>query len=138
MAGNHSLRLVEEATLMHQPFGGARQHLNRYLARLRAAQMQNIELAKIYADMGYADESWARAQNMRVARGRVFSEIGCQISTSHRLLDNDEPVAVATLLPEIAQLLKDGIKLWGTCRPLEYSWLSRTIHYLPCFREFCS
>src|SRR5262249_54559227 len=34
--GEHGERLRQEAQTMRQPFGGARQHLNHYLARLRA------------------------------------------------------------------------------------------------------
>ena len=43
--GAYGQHLVEEAQRYRQPFGGARQHLNRELARRRALQLQRVHLA---------------------------------------------------------------------------------------------
>src|SRR5690606_34305751 len=51
----HRERLREEMRLRRQPFGAARQHLNTTLAQLRATQLQHVQLARIYARMGYPD-----------------------------------------------------------------------------------
>ncbi len=55
--GPHGDRLRQEAEATHQPFGGARQYLNQYLARHRAAQLQQRHLAVLFAEMGYPDAS---------------------------------------------------------------------------------
>src|SRR5262249_12513638 len=46
--GAHGERLRQEAETTRQPFGGARQHLNQYLARHRAAQLQQRQLAVLF------------------------------------------------------------------------------------------
>jgi len=46
-------RLQAEAKKTRQAFGGARQHLNHYLARQRATQMQQRQLALLFAAMGF-------------------------------------------------------------------------------------
>ena len=45
--GPHGTRLREESTTLRQPFGGARQHLNARLARLRATQLQHVHLGTV-------------------------------------------------------------------------------------------
>ena len=40
VGGPHGARLRQEAAATRQPFGGARQHLNQYLAEHRAGQLQ--------------------------------------------------------------------------------------------------
>ena len=55
--GPHGARLRQEAAALRQPFGGARQHLNAYLARHRAPQLQQRHLSLLFADMGYPDAS---------------------------------------------------------------------------------
>jgi hypothetical protein len=49
----HRERLQIEAEARRQPFGRARQDLNRQLARLRASQLVNCRLASIFARMGF-------------------------------------------------------------------------------------
>ena len=45
VGGDHGDLLRAEAKRLKQPFGGIRQHLNQELAKQRAAQLQNHELA---------------------------------------------------------------------------------------------
>src|ERR1043165_226608 len=49
----HGNRLKKEAKLLKQPFGGARQALNQYLAQQRALQLQQRHLAILFAQIGY-------------------------------------------------------------------------------------
>ncbi len=49
----HAARLRQEQATTRQPFGAARQHLNAYLARNRATQLQQRYLALLFAEMGY-------------------------------------------------------------------------------------
>ena len=64
LTGPHGERLRQEQTLTRQPFGGARQHLNAYLARHRAAQLQQRYLALLFAEMGYPEASRAEARRV--------------------------------------------------------------------------
>ena len=47
--GPHAERLRAEAAALRQPFGGARQHFNHYLAQRRAEQLQHVHLAQLFA-----------------------------------------------------------------------------------------
>ncbi len=49
VSGKQARRLAAEAEKLHQPFGGARQHLNQYLARQRARQLAHVKLARVFA-----------------------------------------------------------------------------------------
>jgi hypothetical protein len=53
----HAERLRQEAKHLKQPLGGVRQHLNEYLAKHRAGQLQHRHLAMLYAEMGYFQAS---------------------------------------------------------------------------------
>ena len=108
--GKHGKRLLDESSLVRQPFGGARQHLNRYLARLRAAQLQHVELAKLFAEMGYPEASLRQAQIIPVARGRMLSEICSRITTCHRHMDQGRLHEAVRLLPEMEDLLHRAIQ----------------------------
>ena len=57
LAGQHGCPAARGSDGPRQPFGGARQHLNAYLARHRAMQLQQRHLALLFAEMGYADAS---------------------------------------------------------------------------------
>jgi len=106
---SHQERLKNECERAKQPFGGARQHLNRFLARLRAAQLQHIELSKLFAEMGYPGASQRQARIVPVARGRMLSEISSRVTTCHHLLDSGHLCEAAKLLPEMEDLLHRAI-----------------------------
>ena len=65
----HAARCGQEQALTRQPFGGARQHLNGYLARHRALQLQQRHLAILYAAMGYPDASRLEAERHSLRLG---------------------------------------------------------------------
>ena len=52
LSGPHAERLRAEAVALRQPLGGARQHFNQHLARRRAAQLQHVHLALLFARHG--------------------------------------------------------------------------------------
>ena len=79
-AGKHGERLRSEAANRRQPLAGARQHLNHYLARRRAAQLEHVHLALLFAAMGYADAARRQADIVPTAAARMRCQIGCQIA----------------------------------------------------------
>ena len=109
IAGRHGEQLRREATRLRQPLGGARQDLNRRLARLRAHQLQHVHLAQIYARMGYPEASARQAEIVPVASARMLCEIHCRLTSAHHAVDRgllDEAVAE---LPRMDDLLERGI-----------------------------
>jgi hypothetical protein len=81
IAGSHGERLRREAALTRQPFGGARQHLNQYLAQQRAAQLQQRHLALLLAELGYADAARRHAARVPAASLRLLTEVHIHLTT---------------------------------------------------------
>ncbi|MEM6798048.1 MAG: hypothetical protein AAF589_00910 [Planctomycetota bacterium] len=115
--GPHGLRLREEAERMRQPFAGARQHLNHELARRRAAQLQHVHLAQLFARMGYPEAALRQAQAVRVASARMLSQVYCRLTDGHRALDRRDLQQVSEYLPEIEDLLHRGIECGALVDP---------------------
>ena len=109
LSGPHGDRLRAEAARLRQPFGGVRQHLNHFLARHRAAQLQQRQLALLFADLGYPDASRREAARIPVTSVRLLSEILGRLRTGHLLAERGELAEAARLLPEAEELLHRGI-----------------------------
>ncbi|QDT03367.1 hypothetical protein K227x_17490 [Rubripirellula lacrimiformis] len=95
--GKHGKRLVEEQHLRHQPFGAVRQHLNAALAQRRAAQLQHVGLARLYARMGYPDAAKRQTDTVSATSARMMCRIDCVMTLGLRRLrcgDLDEAVKV--------------------------------------------
>lgn len=86
IGGPHGQRLMLEAQKRHQPFGAARQHLNASLARSRAVQLQHVQLARIYARMGYPDSAAKQADVVSAASARLMCRIDCCMTLGLRAL----------------------------------------------------
>ena len=87
--GAHGERLRTEARVRKQPFGGARQHLNAELARLRASQLEHVHLARIFARMGYPDAAARQAAAVPVASARMLSKVG---PMTRKVRNRDNPM----------------------------------------------
>ncbi|SMP51480.1 hypothetical protein SAMN06265222_103281 [Neorhodopirellula lusitana] len=97
IGGQHGKRLLAEAETRHQPFGAARQHLNASLARSRAIQLQHVQLARIYARMGYPDSAARQADVVSAASARLMCRIDCGMTLGLRSLragDLDKAIEV--------------------------------------------
>lgn len=117
VTGVHGERLRAEATALHQPFAGARQHFNQRLSRLRAAQLQNVHLAILYARMGYPEASLRQARIVNVTSARLLCEIQCRLTAAHRALECGTWPESTRLLPEIESLLHRGIECGALVDP---------------------
>jgi hypothetical protein len=109
LTGAHGQRLREEAIVRRQPFGAARQHLNAKLAQLRAAQMQHVHLANIFARMGYPDAAKRQANIIPVASARMISRIDCRLTAGRQSIMLGDLATGLKLLEEIFDLLKRAI-----------------------------
>ncbi len=107
--GDHGDRLRQEASATRQPFGGARQGLNAFLARHRAAQLQQRYLALIYAQMGYAEAGREEAARIPAVSVRMLSEVLNRLTSGQVETGRGELRRAAALLPEIEDLLHRGV-----------------------------
>ncbi|MCE9605828.1 MAG: hypothetical protein K8U03_13110 [Planctomycetia bacterium] len=115
--GEQGDRLRAEAETLRQPFGGARQHLNQRLARLRAVQLQHVHLAQLFAKMGYADAARRQAQIVPVASARMLCEINGLITTIHQLVDRGLLPQASAEVPEAVALLHRAIECGALVDP---------------------
>jgi hypothetical protein len=105
----HARRLQKEAELTRQPFGAARQHFNRLLARHRALQLQQRHLAVLFSEMGFPEAGREEAARIPTPSVRLLSEIQGRLSMGRLLDERGDLAAAVPLLSEIADLLKRGI-----------------------------
>ena len=117
MKGDHAKRLSDEAETFHQPFGGARQHLNAELARSRATQLEHVHLAKLYARMGFLDAADRQAKIVSVASARVHCDLDCLLTTANRLLDDGDLESASKLPMQVLDLLRRGIDCGAVVDP---------------------
>lgn len=115
--GPHGERLRAEAETLHQPFAGARQHLNQRLAKLRAVQLQHVRLAQLFSQMGYADAARRQAQIVPVASARMLCEINGLMTTIHQLVDRGKLPQAAAAVPEAVELLHRAIECGALVDP---------------------
>lgn len=106
VGGAHAERLQAEIRRLKQPFGGARHHLNAYLARMRAAQMAHVHVAHVYAEMGFEEAARREAAVVPVASARMMCEIRCRLTSCERDLDRRGETAAGT---NVAGLQADSV-----------------------------
>jgi len=83
LQGAHGERLRQGIKTTRQPFGAARQHLNAYLARHRATQLQQRSLSLLLARMGFPEASRTEARRIPAVSLRLLSEIHGRLSSGH-------------------------------------------------------
>jgi len=109
MTGPQVARLRQELASTKQAFGAARQHLNAYLTRHRATQLQQRYLAILFAEMGYAEASRTEARRIPTVSVRMLSEILGQLTAGQVDAEHGRLAQAAGRLPEIEDLLHRGI-----------------------------
>jgi hypothetical protein len=117
LPAKHASRLRQEQATTRQPFGAARQHLNQFLARHRAGQLQQRFLAILFAEMGYADASRDEAAKIPAASVRMLSKILSRLTGGQLRAERGELADAALLLPEIDDLLGRGIACGAIADP---------------------
>ncbi len=107
--GPHGTRLNKEAKLLKQPFGGVRQELNRFLARQRALQLQQRQLALLFAQIGYASAARRQVERIPVASVRLLTEMQILLTGGKIGIEQGRLDDAARNLAAIEDLLKRGI-----------------------------
>ena len=109
LEGARAERLRKEAQQLKQPFGGARQHLNAQLGRLRAAQREHAHVARLYARMGFFEAAREEAVCVPAPSARILCQLDCWLTAAHSAVDQGQVDDAATYLPLIRDLLERGI-----------------------------
>jgi len=110
----HRERLQKEVRQRRQPFGAARQHLNAALAQLRAKQLQHVQLARLFARMGFPDSAQKQADAVPVTSARLMCRIDCMMSGGLRSLRIGDLTAAAAVPSHVFEMLLRAIEC-GAC-----------------------
>ncbi len=117
IGGAHAARLRQEQATTRQPFGAARQHLNAYLARHRATQMQQRYLALLFAEMGYPNASRDAANRIPTVSLRLLSDIFGHLTSGRVEGDKGQLRQAAVRLPQVEDLLHRGVACGAVADP---------------------
>jgi hypothetical protein len=109
LQGPHAERLQTERETTRQPFGGARQHLNAFLAKHRAGQLQHRHLSLLFAEMGYPQGSREEANKIQAVSVRLLSELLGILSAGQVDCDLGRYARAAERLPQAEAILRRGI-----------------------------
>jgi hypothetical protein len=115
--GPHRERLLAEAAIRRQPLGGARQELNTNLARLRAAQVERVQLARIFARMGSATAAKDESDDVQVPSARILCRIDCLLTIGNQKLRREELRDAAEIPDQIFDLIQRGIECGALVDP---------------------
>jgi hypothetical protein len=117
LTGKHADRLRQEKEATRQAFGAARQHLNAYLARHRATQLQQRFLALLFAEMGYPRASQSEANRIQAVSVRLLSRLLGEIASGLTECELGRFRQAAERLPRIEELLHRGIHCGALADP---------------------
>jgi hypothetical protein len=117
MPGPHRQRLEQEAADLRQPLGGARQHLNHFIARQRAAQLQQRHLALFFAELGYSDAARQHAIRVPAASLRMLTEIHVCLTSAQILCDTGKHGQAGELLGNAEDVLHRAIACGAVVDP---------------------
>lgn len=128
LTGRHLERLNDEQQRRRQPFGAARQHLNAALAQRRAAQLQHVQLARLYARMGYPDAAARQVDTVPATSARMMCRIDCEMTLGLRSLRSGD-IEKAAKVPEMSfDLIKRAIDCGALLDPWNILGYSGNFH----------
>ncbi len=117
ITGVHAERLKAEQQLRRQPFGAARQHLNASLALRRAAQLQHVQLSRLYARMGYPDAAKKQADAVPVPSARMMVRIDSAMTLGLRALRADKLEEALPIPQQTLELFQRAIQCGALVDP---------------------
>lgn len=115
--GSHLERLLAEQKIRRQPLGGARQHLNTHLAKLRASQLEHVQLARLFARMGHAAAAKEQSDFVPVPSARIVSRIDCLVTAADQCLQVGKLDEAADIAPQVLDLVHRGIECGAIVDP---------------------
>ena len=117
ITGPHADRLRSEAAIRRQPLGGARQQLNTNLARLRASQVEHVQLARIFARMGSANAAKEESDDVQVPSARILCRIDCLLTIGNQFLRRGELAKAVEIPDQIFDWIERGIQCGALVDP---------------------
>jgi hypothetical protein len=87
VTGPMAQRLRAEAVAARQPLGPARQAFNQHLSNRRAAQLQYVHLAILFARMGYSEAAARQACKVPATSVRMKCEIHCRLTAAQQAIE---------------------------------------------------
>lgn len=117
LTGPVAEKLRAEAASLRQPYGGARQHVNLYLARRRGEQLQHVHLAQLFAQMGYVDAASRQIRAVSVPSARMQCNMYCRASMAQLQIEQGALHEAAELVPQIEDLLHRAIQCGAMVDP---------------------
>lgn len=117
LEGPHGERLRAEASELRQPFGGVRQFFNQRLAEHRAAQLKNVHLAYLYAQMGQTEAAVLQVSAVAAPSVRMMCRMHCDLTAAHRLIDEGQLDEAAGIGQQIDSLLHRAIECGALVDP---------------------
>ena len=117
LPAEHKNRLMCEAEARRQPFGAARQDLNKMLSKRRASQLVNCRLASIFARMGFSEAADDQSKIVPVAAARILCQIDCLLSSAKQATKQKELNTAYKIIPKVMQLLQTGVECGAIVDP---------------------
>jgi len=133
--GDHARRLRTEATKRRQPFGGARHHLNAQLALRRATQLEHVQLAKVFARIGFPEAAANQANVVPAPSARVSCRIDCRLAIGARAIEDDRLDEALSIAPDIIKLLKRGIECGAIIDPWNILGFDANFSFFPALEN---
>ncbi|HZZ72573.1 MAG TPA: hypothetical protein VFE24_09985 [Pirellulales bacterium] len=137
-SGPHASRLHQEAAELRQPFAGARQNLNLALARHRALQLQNVNLALVYARIGYPAAAARTIRSVPAASARMTCDIQCRLAETRRAIDRGNLSAAASELCHVVDLIQRAIECGALIDPWNIIGFSGQFSLFPALENSIS
>lgn len=113
----HRERLELEAQQRLQPFGAARQWINRELGNARDYQLIQSRLASLFARMGYDTAAQEHADLIAVASSRINTKLDCLLSGLRRSILKSDLSGATDRIAEIVANLQRGIECGAIVDP---------------------
>lgn len=117
MKGAHARRLRAEAKQLKQPLGGARQHVNHFIAQQRAEQLQRVRLAELFARLGQTEAARRQVHKVAVASARMECEIHCALTRARRAIEHHDWGEAQAALEEAEDVLHRAIECGALVDP---------------------
>ncbi len=131
ISGAHAERLAGEQKRRRQPFGAARQHLNAALAERRAAQLQHVQLARVYARMGFPDAAKRQTDTVPAASARMMCRIDCEMTRGLRAIRAGDLQTAISVPSDAFDLLQRGIECGALVDPWNILGFSGNFNLYP-------
>jgi len=112
---HHRQRLEQEARLLRQPFGRVRQSLNRAMAAQRATQLQDRQLARLFARLGLEELAKERTAQLPIPSLRLAVHFD-RLMARHKL-SGSKGHGSRLILGKCFSILKRGIRCGAFADP---------------------